>query len=65
MHGGGAITTDATEIAQQSGLSEIEIARGLSSLAMKEVISMWREDSSKHRLQVNYDFESPLFGGVR
>jgi predicted transcriptional regulator len=61
--GGGAIA-DAKEIGMEAGLAESEVSAALGELAMKDVVHMWREEAGKHRMQVNLDFFSPLFGGV-
>ncbi len=65
MRDGGAVTADANDIAQAMSLTVIDVAKALGTLALKDAIRMWRDESGKHRLNVNYDFESPLFGGVR
>lgn len=65
MRDGGSVTADANQIAQAMSLTENEVAKALGALALKDAIQMWRDESGKHRLNVNFDFESPLFGGVR
>lgn len=64
MASGGSGCTDACELSSKSGIAVTEIVTALSSLAMNDVIRLWRDDSGKHRMSVNFDFVSPLFGGV-
>ncbi len=64
FHQSGAIFSEEACM-QNTGLTETDLQSALAMLELKDAIFITRNASGSKQVQVNFEFNSPLFGGVR